>query len=262
MSAMFLAMVLTGAGGLAEARGDAKPPPPTPVLMAPMAPPVPMVVPPPPAVILPPSPPPPRVAQEPVLLRGEPICLPFGEAGSFPFDSCFNPSDFPMAAYEARQQGIVGIRLTVARDPAATRCEITASSGSAILDRATCDILRRRAFASEDNALVIGQVAWVLPDEPPVDRRSALMTYFSADDYPAASLRANEQGQVAFIAYVAPSGRVSECRLTQSSGSPWLDAATCRIVRARTRFLPARDAAGNAVPGTWSGRISWRLPSE
>jgi hypothetical protein len=46
------------------------------------------------------------------------------------------------------------------------------------------------------------------------------------------------------------------------SGSAALDAATCRIVRARTRYLPARDMAGRAVSGRIAGTVNWRLPSE
>jgi protein TonB len=53
--------------------------------------------------------------------------------------------DYPVDALRAGEQGVVGFRLDV--DPAGrvTGCTVTASSGSAILDSATCAIMRRRA---------------------------------------------------------------------------------------------------------------------
>jgi periplasmic protein TonB len=56
---------------------------------------------------------------------------------------------------------------------------------------------------------------------------------------------------------------VSSCRRwTASSGSVWLDLATCRILRSRAHYRPALDAAGNAVSGTDSGSIVWRVPAD
>jgi hypothetical protein len=38
--------------------------------------------------------------------------------------------------------------------------------------------------------------------------------------------------------------------------------ATCRILRGRARYAPARDAAGNPTTGSDSGHVRWRLPAE
>lgn len=80
---------------------------------------------------------------------------------------------------------------------------------------------------------------------------------FSADDYPAAALRAEEQGQVSYRLTIGPDGRVSDCAIRGSSGSAALDAATCRILSRRARFVPARDPAGIPVPDSRDGRIDW-----
>jgi protein TonB len=93
---------------------------------------------------------------------------------------------------------------------------------------------------------------------PPTDWPPAGL--FSDDDYPAAALRAGDEGLVRYRIEIGASGRVSNCAVTGSSGSAALDQATCRIVRTRTRFTPARDGAGNAVPDAREGEISWRLP--
>jgi protein TonB len=97
---------------------------------------------------------------------------------------------------------------------------------------------------------------------PPQRARANLNSYFSADDYPAAALRGNDQGTTGFSLTIGPNGRVSDCSVTSSSGSSALDQATCRILRSRARYTPARDSSGNPTSGRDSGRVTWRLPSE
>ena len=84
----------------------------------------------------------------------------------------------------------------------------------------------------------------------------------SGDDYPAAALRAEAQGTVRYRLEIGANGRVTNCAVTGSSGSIPLDQATCRIVRVRARFAPARDSQGNAVPDAREGHMIWRLPRE
>lgn len=97
---------------------------------------------------------------------------------------------------------------------------------------------------------------------PPQRARANLNSYFSTDDYPAAALRTNDEGSTGFRLTIGPSGRVSDCAITSSSGSAALDQATCRILRSRARYTPARDTSGNPTSGTDSGRVTWRLPAE
>jgi periplasmic protein TonB len=81
-------------------------------------------------------------------------------------------------------------------------------------------------------------------------------------DYPAAALRNREQGRVGFALAIDSNGRVNGCRITASSGSSALDSTTCRILRSRARYTPARDARGVAVPDAYIGEIVWTLPVE
>jgi protein TonB len=97
---------------------------------------------------------------------------------------------------------------------------------------------------------------------PPQRARANLNSYFSADDYPAAALRGNDQGTTGFSLTIGANGRVEACTVTSSSGSSALDQATCRILRSRARYTPARDQSGNPTSGRDSGRVTWRLPSE
>jgi hypothetical protein len=47
--------------------------------------------------------------------------------------------------------------------------------------------------------------------------------------------------------------------VTASSGSPALDAQTCRLIWLRARFTPARDASGAPVTSTYQQRLVWRI---
>jgi TonB family protein len=84
---------------------------------------------------------------------------------------------------------------------------------------------------------------------------------FSNADYPPSAFRSGEEGIVAFRADIGADGRVTGCTITGSSGSSALDLATCRVVRMRSRFLPARDRDGRPAKGRFDGRIAWRLPA-
>jgi len=96
---------------------------------------------------------------------------------------------------------------------------------------------------------------------PPQRARTSLASYFSNDDYPAAAQRAEAQGRTGFTLVVGPTGRVTDCTVTSSSGNSALDQATCRILRSRARYTPARDSSGNPTSGRDSGSVTWRLPA-
>jgi protein TonB len=94
----------------------------------------------------------------------------------------------------------------------------------------------------------------------PARARANLASYVSNDDYPSAAIRNGEQGTTGFELTVGSNGRVTDCTITSSSGSSTLDAATCRLMRSRARFTPARDNQGNPTTDTVSSRIRWVLP--
>lgn len=96
---------------------------------------------------------------------------------------------------------------------------------------------------------------------PPLRARRDLNTYFSVDDYPVEALRAHSQGETSASLTIGPDGRVAMCMVYASSGSRALDAATCRVLRQRARYTPARDEAGNPTTGRDTAHIAWRLPA-
>lgn len=108
---------------------------------------------------------------------------------------------------------------------------------------------------------IAGEGGDLAPGNVSARARANLANYFSADDYPAAALRNGEQGRVGFAVEVDATGRVSACRVTESSGSALLDSTTCQIIRRRARYTPARDARGAVTAGRDQASITWRLPS-
>jgi len=81
-------------------------------------------------------------------------------------------------------------------------------------------------------------------------------------DYPRSAIEARKSGTVHLSFTVAPTGRVSACRVTRSSGSRALDETTCRLIMQRFRYRPARDGAGRPVADTIGGEHVWELGPE
>lgn len=114
-----------------------------------------------------------------------------------------------------------------------------------------------RAIAS---LLILPMAAGFAADRSsPVRPLDPLTAIFHDRDYPRSARKAREQGSVGFRLEISPRGRIASCIVTASSGSAALDAATCRILRERARFEPARDERGRTIPDSVIGKIHWRL---
>ena len=91
----------------------------------------------------------------------------------------------------------------------------------------------------------------------PVTRARLRRGSLSNADYPPDLRRAGVAGRIDVHLTVEPSGRVSNCRVVQSSGSAELDGITCRLVRQRYLFEPARDVTGRPVRDLVGDRHMW-----
>lgn len=103
------------------------------------------------------------------------------------------------------------------------------------------------------------------PSPPPAVRaqaRADLASYILDSDYPDSEIGTHQQGRVTFQIRIGTNGRVIGCIVTGSSGTYAFDAATCRIMRSRARFTPARDAQGNPAEDAQTATIIWRLPPD
>ncbi|MBW6524930.1 TonB family protein [Sphingomonas sp. RHCKR47] len=105
------------------------------------------------------------------------------------------------------------------------------------------------------------------PPAPPVISKASGVralgnrsSWITTEDYPAAALRAEDEGVVSLTVQVGSDGRVTGCSVTASSGSATLDNATCRLYQRRARFEPARNDAGNAIATSYDDRVRWQLP--
>jgi len=56
---------------------------------------------------------------------------------------------------------------------------------------------------------------------------------------------------------VEPTGLVSRCTVTQSSGVPELDVLTCRLIVQRFRYRPSTDRYGRPIADTVDGEHEW-----
>lgn len=169
MTALAIAMLLTGAGEVVQKPGGGQaaalppppiyvpyPPPPLPAPSqqhaSPPAPPGPILVP------WSPSPPPAVRSFYPRRARAD-------------FNTYFSIDDYPLRELHRGVEGDVGYNLVIGPDGRVSDCTVTASSGSRALDAATCRILQSRArYSPARNALgaaVSGQdsgvISWRIP---------------------------------------------------------------------------------------------------
>jgi protein TonB len=192
------------------------------------------------------------------------------EPGSVPLRIVHSPD--PAAYYPARERragtgGTAIVDLTL--DPAGRvkACAVAQRSGSAALDRAACRVAAALRFAPPVAASPARlEVAWAagtararLLVEPEPARIRNVAAILSAEDYPAAALRAEEEGTTEVELAAGADGRVTGCIVVGSSGSSALDSASCRIAARRVRLDPARDRYGDPVPGPARLRLDWRI---
>ena len=113
-------------------------------------------------VITPPAPPPPPAPKriQPAAARGD-------------LHALFSTDDYPASALRNEEQGSTAVRITVGTDGRVADCQVTSSSGSAALDAATCNIIRRRAKYSpardDTGSPTTGsdsvRIRWVVPKD-------------------------------------------------------------------------------------------------
>jgi TonB family protein len=84
----------------------------------------------------------------------------------------------------------------------------------------------------------------------------------TADDYPPDALDLDEHGAVGVRLRVDKTGAVSGCTVVFSSGYSSLHAQTCRILKERAKYKPARDKRGRPIASETPVTINWRLEED
>lgn len=203
-----------------------------------------------------------------------------------------NPSDYPPAALRENRSGSTGVELAVSRWGTVGDCRVASSSGHADLDAAACDMLVRRMqfWPATDSAgaPVAGThsqtVRWVLPETvapiapPPIvtvsmpdstqlfprppQAKSYSWSRLTEGDWPDGALEAGRSGTTRVSFDIDAAGKVTTCRVLQTSGHPDLDARSCAIVRERAAYEPARGIDGLADVGRGEQRFDWTTPDD
>src|SRR3546814_20192239 len=94
----------------------------------------------------------------------------------------------------------------------------------------------------------------------PASPRGNPGTWVTPDDYPSRALREEREGTNGFKLAIDANGKVVDCQITSSSGSPDLDAEDCKNLMRRARFRPAEDTDGNAMASSYSSSVVWQIP--
>jgi TonB family protein len=224
--------------------------------------------------VSPPPPPPPRVfavdTPLPTLRR---YAKPKNNPGSW-----VTTNDYPSRSLQQEQEGTTGFRVEIGPDGRVVSCMVTASSGHALLDEATCrNVTRRARFdpaldsdGNPTNGFYSNRVSWRIPAAPsyaqqvgfsPTGPQATFGTYIeiAETDYPLEALEKGWNGYADIQLAVSARGDVTECTVLKGTGQEILDRKSCDIARQWT-FLPARNALGEAVPGTTTHEFGWELP--
>lgn len=84
-------------------------------------------------------------------------------------------------------------------------------------------------------------------------------SWLNGSDYPKAAGRAGMQGRVVSKLHLTNQGCPTRCETVQTSGFELLDYETCELLKARARFQPALDHAGQPIASTYDVTITWKL---
>jgi periplasmic protein TonB len=84
--------------------------------------------------------------------------------------------------------------------------------------------------------------------------------WVTSDDYPPSALREEREGVTKVTWQINEQGRIENCSVVSSSGSPDLDETACRVLTRRGRYSPALDQSGKPMRSTQSRSIRWQIP--
>lgn len=86
--------------------------------------------------------------------------------------------------------------------------------------------------------------------------------WITNDDYPPGAMREGKEGVSRISWTVNTQGKVENCQVTQSSGTPELDETACRLITRRGKYSPAKDQNGQPMSTTQSRAVRWQIPKE
>lgn len=158
-------------------------------------------------------------------------------------DAVIGPEDYPVEAIRNDQSGIVSILLGVSSKGRATTCDVTESTNSPSLDAKTCSLFVKRASfkPARDGlgAAVQGTfriaISWGSDGPGPSTAFNLTLA--------VAQMPTDYQAPVKARLTFDPSGRVSDCGITKSSGSGTADNAICVFAKQQATIPPFKSGS-------------------
>lgn len=177
--------------------------------------------------------------------------------------------DYPMEEARAHHEGVVAFALQVDASGHAVKCDVTATSGYAGLDKQTCFLMMRRARfnpALENgravDSHVTGNFTWRLGSAPPyrngVDGGVGVAAPIlpGALQLTVARLPSDYRQPARAALSFGTDQRVVDCRILESSGNSAIDRAACAQLR-ELATAPSSNA-GAAAAKTAEYIVSFR----
>lgn len=119
----------------------------------------------------------------------------------------------------------------------------------AALDRCTDDLVRSWGFdAAEQRAAT------------PPEATTPPAGWLTPNDYPPMALANNIGGGVDLRLDVDPTGHVTECHVMEAGGDPTFRDHSCKLLRERALYRPAKNAAGTPIASYAIHRVRWSPP--
>jgi TonB family protein len=188
--------------------------------------------------------------------------------------------DYPRLGLINKWEGTTAFRLDVGKDGRVSDCQVTSTSGYALLDEATCRLIRRRARfnpALNENGNPISwgyasRVRWNIPEGGIVNRP---VTWKQANERGALSNRGPNKAPdpigmqrwlshepfysaykefkfASFSLQIGSHGRVTSCEaFAENLKGADVGDALCKELKARASFHPATDANGYRTTGSF-----------
>lgn len=89
--------------------------------------------------------------------------------------------------------------------------------------------------------------------------KGRLQGIFRSGDYPSQAIYDYRSGTVRVALLIDEKGKVADCAILETSGTPVLDAQSCAIIKERARFKPAVGQDGKPMKDGYIQRITWRM---
>jgi TonB family protein len=170
----------------------------------------------------------------------------------------FEMDDYPVWAFERKQEGPTTFELLVDPSGKPANCAILQSSGSSTLDRQACHVAmckgRFSAALDAKGAPVYGtyrsKITWALDPDKWAQYEAGPDVEVNVSQLPSGT---SEPVDVKFAYVIDASGRASECTSMGPTHTPFLDSLGCKQVAVHAQRSPstAKVASAAVVQTAW-----------